>query len=175
MAECPITLEIPTVPVIAPDGFVYQRSALMSWFRTGRGTSPSTGAPMSSTFVLAPDWYVRICRSKNAEANVDPAYNVVRLKALHLAAMEVLQSHGLRWANVRYSWEARMESAARGFVMCMRVAFPGDVRCDALASILNGSAESRAHGWSHFCLVARFVVECEKAGLPVKLDQLPMA
>jgi hypothetical protein len=44
---CPITLEKLTDPVIAADGFTYERSAIEGWFSSGKVTSPSTNEPLS--------------------------------------------------------------------------------------------------------------------------------
>jgi hypothetical protein len=38
---CPITLQIMTEPVLAPDGYTYEKSAIESWLRR-HGTSPHT-------------------------------------------------------------------------------------------------------------------------------------
>eukprot|EP00727_Mastigamoeba_balamuthi_P007218 m51a1_g3116 putative wd40 repeat-containing protein (775) ;mRNA; f:170913-174845 len=42
---CPITLQIMEDPVVAPDGFTYEREAISKWL-AGHCTSPMTGAPM---------------------------------------------------------------------------------------------------------------------------------
>lgn len=39
---CPITQEVMKDPVIAADGFTYERSAISSWFQSGKDTSPMT-------------------------------------------------------------------------------------------------------------------------------------
>jgi hypothetical protein len=46
---CPITLEIMADPVVAVDGFSYERQAIESWFAHGHSTSPRTGLPLPST------------------------------------------------------------------------------------------------------------------------------
>ena len=38
-------------PVLAPDGFSYERAAIERWFRTKR-TSPQTNAPVASTALV---------------------------------------------------------------------------------------------------------------------------
>lgn len=43
---CPITLELLTDPVIAADGFTYERSAIEEWLSSGKVTSPSTNEPL---------------------------------------------------------------------------------------------------------------------------------
>ncbi|XP_041460717.1 WD repeat, SAM and U-box domain-containing protein 1-like isoform X2 [Lytechinus variegatus] len=45
---CPISREIMKEPVIAADGYTYERKAIENWFRAGRNTSPMTNAPLSS-------------------------------------------------------------------------------------------------------------------------------
>lgn len=47
---CPITLEPFNDPVVAEDGFTYEREAISVWIRK-TGTSPSTGATMGSSTV----------------------------------------------------------------------------------------------------------------------------
>jgi len=44
---CPITQEVMELPVVAPDGFVYEEAAIKKWLAS-HTTSPMTGAPMSS-------------------------------------------------------------------------------------------------------------------------------
>ena len=43
--RCPITLQLPFDPVTAQDGKIYEREAILEWFRNkdGEATSPSTG------------------------------------------------------------------------------------------------------------------------------------
>ncbi|XP_072020781.1 WD repeat, SAM and U-box domain-containing protein 1-like [Amphiura filiformis] len=45
---CPITREIMRDPVIAADGYSYERSSIESWLRGGTNTSPMTNAPLTS-------------------------------------------------------------------------------------------------------------------------------
>ena len=45
--RCPITQELPFDPVMAEDGRIYERKAILQWFSSKRNpTSPSTGARM---------------------------------------------------------------------------------------------------------------------------------
>ncbi|XP_071826181.1 WD repeat, SAM and U-box domain-containing protein 1-like isoform X2 [Apostichopus japonicus] len=46
---CPITRQIMTDPVIAADGFSYERDSIRSWLGTGNHTSPMTNAPLAHT------------------------------------------------------------------------------------------------------------------------------
>lgn len=46
---CPISREIMREPVIAADGYTYERSAIENWLRAGRNTSPMTNAPLTTT------------------------------------------------------------------------------------------------------------------------------
>jgi len=43
---CPITHEVMGTPVLAEDGYTYDKTALAQWFATGATISPLTGAPM---------------------------------------------------------------------------------------------------------------------------------
>ncbi|XP_055918996.1 uncharacterized WD repeat-containing protein alr3466-like [Eupeodes corollae] len=45
---CPITHEIMTYPVVAEDGFTYEKSAILEWFDRGRNTSPMTNEELTS-------------------------------------------------------------------------------------------------------------------------------
>eukprot|EP00795_Rhopilema_esculentum_P014857 gene14856-5981_t len=45
---CPVTREIMTDPVIASDGFSYERSAITGWIESGKVTSPMTNAPLNN-------------------------------------------------------------------------------------------------------------------------------
>jgi hypothetical protein len=49
---CPISYEIMTDPVVAADGFTYDRISIEQWFRQGQNTSPTTGAVMSSNILI---------------------------------------------------------------------------------------------------------------------------
>ncbi|KAI3378185.1 hypothetical protein SNEBB_004654 [Seison nebaliae] len=46
---CPITMEPFQDPVVASDGFTYERNGIMTWFKQGNTISPLTGEPLSST------------------------------------------------------------------------------------------------------------------------------
>jgi WD repeat, SAM and U-box domain-containing protein 1 len=49
---CPITSEILSDPVIAEDGFTYERSAITAWFQRDKRTSPMTNIEMKSTDLI---------------------------------------------------------------------------------------------------------------------------
>ena len=57
---CPITLDLMQDPVITCDGHIYERTSIERWFRSGKRTSPTTGAELSS-IVLTP--YVPLRRA----------------------------------------------------------------------------------------------------------------
>jgi hypothetical protein len=48
---CPITLDLMTDPVIAPDGHTYERSAIENWLKINK-TSPVTNLPLSSNNLI---------------------------------------------------------------------------------------------------------------------------
>ena len=52
---CPITQELPFEPVMAKDGKIYEREAILEWFRKkdGDATSPSTGKVIDVELVPA--------------------------------------------------------------------------------------------------------------------------
>mmetsp|Transcript_39389 Transcript_39389/g.78961 ORF Transcript_39389/g.78961 Transcript_39389/m.78961 type:complete len:93 (-) Transcript_39389:20-298(-) len=45
---CPITMEVMTDPVLAADGFSYERRAIQEWLDSGKMTSPKTGILLES-------------------------------------------------------------------------------------------------------------------------------
>ena len=49
---CPITYELPLDPVMAEDGFIYERSAIEEWLRRQQ-RSPSTNEPMGTRLVAS--------------------------------------------------------------------------------------------------------------------------
>ena len=53
--RCPITQELPFDPVMAKDGKIYEREAILKWFRQkdGDATSPSTGKVIDTELVPA--------------------------------------------------------------------------------------------------------------------------
>jgi hypothetical protein len=46
---CPITQKIMEDPVMAQDGYTYERTAILKWFSMGKRTSPKTGARLLNT------------------------------------------------------------------------------------------------------------------------------
>uniref|UniRef100_A0A4W3H8F7 WD repeat, SAM and U-box domain-containing protein 1 n=1 Tax=Callorhinchus milii TaxID=7868 RepID=A0A4W3H8F7_CALMI len=48
---CPISREVMTDPVIAADGYSYQRDAVESWINTKKRTSPMTNMPLQSSLI----------------------------------------------------------------------------------------------------------------------------
>jgi len=49
---CPITLDIMTDPVMALDGFTYERSEIEDWFRKGNNTSPKTNETLNCDMLI---------------------------------------------------------------------------------------------------------------------------
>jgi hypothetical protein len=47
---CPITQTIMQNPVIASDGFCYEKSAIQDWINRGNKNSPFTGLPLENKF-----------------------------------------------------------------------------------------------------------------------------
>uniref|UniRef100_UPI00398EDE6C WD repeat, SAM and U-box domain-containing protein 1 isoform X1 n=2 Tax=Pristiophorus japonicus TaxID=55135 RepID=UPI00398EDE6C len=50
---CPISREIMTDPVIASDGYSYEREAIESWINTKKRTSPMTNMPLESSLLTS--------------------------------------------------------------------------------------------------------------------------
>ncbi len=55
---CPISMELMAQPVIAADGFTYDRASIEAWLARGKTTSPTTGAPLAHT-MLTPNHLVK--------------------------------------------------------------------------------------------------------------------
>ena len=51
ITTCAISLEVMEDPVLAQDGYLYEREALARWFATGQRTSPMTGLSMGNRLV----------------------------------------------------------------------------------------------------------------------------
>ncbi|XP_047136348.1 WD repeat, SAM and U-box domain-containing protein 1 isoform X1 [Hydra vulgaris] len=49
---CPITLELMTDPVIAADGYTYERAFISMWLDAGNETSPMTNAPLANRLLV---------------------------------------------------------------------------------------------------------------------------
>lgn len=45
---CPLSLDIMKDPVLCKDGMTYDRKGIETWFKSGKLTSPITGAELSS-------------------------------------------------------------------------------------------------------------------------------
>ena len=56
--SCPISMELMREPVLAADGFTYDRHAIAAWLARGKTTSPTTGAPLAHTH-LTPNHLVK--------------------------------------------------------------------------------------------------------------------
>ena len=51
-------MEIMRDPVLAADGFTYEREAIADWLSRGKTTSPTSGAPLAHT-MLTPNHLVK--------------------------------------------------------------------------------------------------------------------
>lgn len=49
---CPITLDLMTDPVMASDGYTYERSVIEDWFKKGHKTSPKTNQTLQYDFLI---------------------------------------------------------------------------------------------------------------------------
>ena len=58
---CPISQEVMQTPVLAEDGYLYDKKTLEQWFATGATSSPLTGAPMGQC-VVADNHTAILCR-----------------------------------------------------------------------------------------------------------------
>ncbi|XP_053554309.1 WD repeat, SAM and U-box domain-containing protein 1 isoform X2 [Bombina bombina] len=64
---CPITREIMMDPVIASDGYSYERKAIENWISTQKRTSPMTNLPLS-TLLLTPNRTLKMALNRWLEA-----------------------------------------------------------------------------------------------------------
>ena len=64
---CPISMELMECPVMAADGNTYDRSSIEAWLKTGKKTSPMTGAPLAH-LGLTPNNLVRSMVSEYRDA-----------------------------------------------------------------------------------------------------------
>ena len=69
---CPITHELMDAPVVAQDGFTYEKSAIEGWLRC-KQTSPKTNEPIEATLVpnfnlkaLIAEWRLLHCGCRKA-------------------------------------------------------------------------------------------------------------
>mmetsp|Transcript_145442 Transcript_145442/g.205932 ORF Transcript_145442/g.205932 Transcript_145442/m.205932 type:complete len:232 (+) Transcript_145442:310-1005(+) len=89
--KCPISGELIDDPVVAADGFSYERSYITEWFRRGHTTSPLTGAPLPST-VLTPNQNLRqlIMEFKERHSALERRWGRVRFMRARLDEAEAL-------------------------------------------------------------------------------------
>lgn len=50
--QCPITHEVMREPVVAADGYSYEKSAILTWLENGNTTSPMTNQPLPDLKVI---------------------------------------------------------------------------------------------------------------------------
>ncbi|KAA6391927.1 MAG: hypothetical protein EZS28_012543 [Streblomastix strix] len=88
---CPITQEAMIDPVIAEDGFSYERQAIVDWLKINR-TSPITRQPMSEILLKPNIELKKQIQSANKYQNVDKILNEsVMLKQIHQE--QIITSH----------------------------------------------------------------------------------
>ena len=70
---CPITHELMISPVVAQDGFTYEKAAIEDWMKQKK-TSPKTNEPIEAVFVpnfnlrsLITEWKQRYCGSAQSK------------------------------------------------------------------------------------------------------------
>ncbi|CAH3183694.1 unnamed protein product [Porites lobata] len=66
---CPITREVMSDPVIAADGYTYERASIQEWLTSGRLTSPMTNAPLKSN-VLTPNRMLKLLIQRHFDASL---------------------------------------------------------------------------------------------------------
>ena len=56
---CPISMSLMCDPVICEDGNTYEKECIMTWFKSGKKTSPVTNLPLDNKAVLIPNIALR--------------------------------------------------------------------------------------------------------------------
>ena len=64
---CPLSLEIYEDPVMAADGFSYERREIATWFARGKRTSPKTNEELPHTFLTPNHDLKAMCQDFLAE------------------------------------------------------------------------------------------------------------
>ncbi len=62
--RCPITHEVMREPVVAADGYSYEKEAITEWINTGNASSPMTGEAMIENPILIPNLNLKILIQK---------------------------------------------------------------------------------------------------------------
>ena len=76
--RCPITQDVFLSPVVASDGFTYEKQALLNWFADGNFTSPMTRAQLNPR---------NLHPNRSLEAAIDDHKKLLRRNAQLEAAM----------------------------------------------------------------------------------------
>ena len=110
---CPITQELPCDPVMAKDGKIYEREAILEWFRKkdGDATSPSTGKVIDTELVpvvQARNTIESLIQSGAIEAEIAEAWQnrlefEKRVKEMRAKA-EGGDGEAMQWMGVSYTY-----------------------------------------------------------------------
>ena len=124
---CPITQELPFDPVMAKDGKIYEREAILEWFRKkdGDATSPSTGKVIDTELVpvvQARNTIESLIQSGAIEAEIAEAWQnrlefEKRVKEMRAKA-EGGDGEAMQWMGVSYTYGqgvAKDEAQARAW------------------------------------------------------------
>ena len=125
--RCPITQELPIDPVMAKDGKIYERTAILEWFRKkdGDATSPSTGKVIDTELVpvvQARNTIESLIQSGAIEAEIAEAWQnrlefEKRVKEMRAKA-EGGDGEAMQWMGVSYTYGqgvAKDEAQARAW------------------------------------------------------------
>lgn len=103
---CPIGLDVFRDPVLAEDGFSYERAALTRWLET-RSTSPMTGAPMGGR--LVPNHHLRMAIDEyTSRAWVHPHPSMLCPIGLEVFADPVVAEDGFSYERAALTRWLRM-------------------------------------------------------------------
>ncbi|GIL88577.1 hypothetical protein Vretimale_15302 [Volvox reticuliferus] len=86
MFVCPITQEMMRDPVVASDGFTYERAAIARWLAAGRRTSPMTNLPFASR-LLFPNNVVKSAIKEWRQEHKLPDPDIMKRSARRLACV----------------------------------------------------------------------------------------
>ena len=124
---CPINRELPFDPVLAEDGKIYERDAILKWFakKAGDATSPSTGAVIGTKLlpaVQARNTIESLIQSGAIEAEIAEAWQnrlefEKRVKEMRAKA-EGGDGEAMQWMGVSYTYGqgvAKDEAQARAW------------------------------------------------------------
>lgn len=115
---CPVTLELMEDPVVAADGFTYDRSSIQRWLDLQKRTSPKTGLPLSSG-ILIPNSNIKLLiesykrQCERASSAVREAAATVQTENEGIVALTEKAKRDLERLNEELECKCRMSQDLR--------------------------------------------------------------